>query len=195
MIEFSEATTFLEGRISGPSILNYAITILVPLRETSSDDSETELPPLDAPIQKRTLLPLPADARTDHPPAGCRYRVVGLMGSKAFPEIGYMLDPTVWGMGVATEALRAIVPALWEAMPRASAPAGGFDHILAKVDAENASSMRVLEKVGFVRGKLTRNEYRSAILGIRDSVAFYLARPGCEDELRYIMGDCDRGTQ
>lgn len=159
-------------------MLNYAITVLV--RDTLS-----QLAPITAPIAKRTLLPIPADADSTTPPAGHRYRVVGLVGSKAFPEIGYVLDPAVYGQAVATEALRAILPALWDAMP--SGGAQGWDFIIARVDTENGASMRVLEKNGFVRGEVTRAEFLSPQLGTRDSVAFWLPRPGCEGRVGELM--------
>lgn len=158
-------------------MLNYAIAILVP-------DTPSDLPPISAPIAKRGLLSIPVDADSTAPPPGHRYRVVGLVGSKAFPEIGYVLDPVVYGQGVATEALRAILPSLWEVMPFG---AQGWDYVIARVDTENGASMRVLENNGFVRGEVTRAEFVSPQLGTRDSVAFWLPRPGCEARLREMM--------
>jgi RimJ/RimL family protein N-acetyltransferase len=56
-------------------------------------------------------------------------------------ELGYMLAPSVWGKGYATEAVRAHDEALF-ALTKA-------DRILANARAVNPASRRVLEKSGF----------------------------------------------
>lgn len=56
-------------------------------------------------------------------------------------ELGFMLAPAVWGRGYATEAVRALVEALF-ALTRA-------ERILANARAINPASRRVLEKCGF----------------------------------------------
>lgn len=66
-------------------------------------------------------------------------------------SIGYDLGYAYWGNGIMTEAVRAIV-------------AFGFDRLdLNRVEAdaaaENIGSIRVLEKVGFVREGLQRDQY------------------------------------
>ncbi|HNS50244.1 MAG TPA: GNAT family protein [Anaerolineae bacterium] len=67
-------------------------------------------------------------------------------------DIGYELDPDFWGHGYATEAARAVVG--W-----------GFSHlrlhrITAWCIAENAGSVRVLERLGMRReGRLRDKEY------------------------------------
>jgi [ribosomal protein S5]-alanine N-acetyltransferase len=58
-------------------------------------------------------------------------------------ELGYWLGETYWGRGIATEAVEAVVKY-------------GFDHfdlnrIYACVFEQNAASMRVLEKCGFIK--------------------------------------------
>ena len=55
--------------------------------------------------------------------------------------IGYLLAEHAWGQGYATELVRGLIGALRDA--------GGLQ-VRAGVAAENAGSMRVLEKVGFV---------------------------------------------
>ena len=183
MTDVSDATTFLAGRTSGLNLLNYAVTILVPDTYTAPCD----LPPVSAPITQRVPLPMPVDAVSSGPPQCHRYRVIGLLGSKSFPEIGYVFDPAVYGQGVATEAMNAFLPALWDAMPSPSEDLEGYDFAIARVDTENVASMRVLEKAGFVRGETTKAEFVSPQLGVRDSVAFWLARPGCEESLGEMM--------
>ena len=58
-------------------------------------------------------------------------------------EIGYWLTESCWGRGIATDAVRSMVPAAFEAFDIVRLEAGIF--------SSNPSSMRVLEKCGFVR--------------------------------------------
>ena len=57
-------------------------------------------------------------------------------------ELGYWVGKTYWGRGIATEAARGLLD--W-ALPRAQP-----DYVAANVFADNPSSARVLEKLGFV---------------------------------------------
>lgn len=63
-------------------------------------------------------------------------------------EVGYMLSPQIWGKGIMTEALDAVVSELWshEAIWR----------IQASCHTENIASERVLIKCGFKREGLAR---------------------------------------
>lgn len=56
-------------------------------------------------------------------------------------EIGYWLSEKYWGRGIATDAVRAIVPLAFDLFPIVRLQAGVF--------ANNPASMRVLEKCGF----------------------------------------------
>jgi RimJ/RimL family protein N-acetyltransferase len=56
-------------------------------------------------------------------------------------EIGYRLDPRYWGMGLATEAVDAVLRYGFETLALAS--------IIAIVQPQNLTSIRVLHKVGF----------------------------------------------
>ncbi len=56
-------------------------------------------------------------------------------------ELGYIVAPGLWNRGYATEAVRALVEALFALT--------GAERILANVRAENPASRRVLEKCGF----------------------------------------------
>lgn len=56
-------------------------------------------------------------------------------------EIGYWLAEEYWGRGIATDAVRALVPVAFEKFPVIRLQAGIF--------ADNPASMRVLEKCGF----------------------------------------------
>jgi [ribosomal protein S5]-alanine N-acetyltransferase len=77
-------------------------------------------------------------------------RVIGDAGFGVFEptgeiELGYTLARTAWGHGYATEAARACLLA-------------GLEHldarrIIAAVDAENAASIRVAERIGMTRAE------------------------------------------
>jgi len=58
-------------------------------------------------------------------------------------EIGYWLAEPYWGRGIMTDAVRAIVPVAFDRYDLARIQAGIFSN--------NAASMRVLEKSGFIR--------------------------------------------
>jgi RimJ/RimL family protein N-acetyltransferase len=59
------------------------------------------------------------------------------------PDLGYAFSPAYWGRGYATEACRALLT--W------AKRAHGLTQVLAIVKPSNAGSIRVLEKLGFVR--------------------------------------------
>lgn len=63
------------------------------------------------------------------------------------PELGYILHPSAWGKGYATEAVSAFIQHFWQARP-------DLHRIEAKVDEENPESVRVLVKCGFVVGEV-----------------------------------------
>jgi len=58
-------------------------------------------------------------------------------------EIGYWLSENYWGKGIATDAVRSIIPVAFDRFPVIRLQAGIF--------ADNPASMRVLEKCGFCR--------------------------------------------
>jgi len=64
-------------------------------------------------------------------------------------EIGYWLSESCWGRGIATDAVRAIVPVAF----------GTFDiiRLQAGIFSSNRASMRVLEKCGFIREAVHSN--------------------------------------
>ena len=67
-------------------------------------------------------------------------------------EVGYALHPDYHGRGFATESLGAVIPYLF---------AEGFDQVLAGAFETNTASMRVMEKSGLSRTKMTSEiEYR-----------------------------------
>jgi [ribosomal protein S5]-alanine N-acetyltransferase len=64
-------------------------------------------------------------------------------------DFGYWLGEAMWGRGIATAAARAMVAHLFATT--------AFERLQAPVFAWNAASMRVLEKVGFVREGVLRH--------------------------------------
>lgn len=66
-------------------------------------------------------------------------------------SIGYDLGYTFWGKGIMTEAVRAVVRFGFEQM--------SLNRIEADTDSENYGSMRVLEKAGFKREGIQREQY------------------------------------
>lgn len=57
-------------------------------------------------------------------------------------ELGYLLAPTAWGKGIATEAVRALLDAVFALTPAIT--------VFANARVINLASRRVLEKCGFV---------------------------------------------
>jgi len=83
-----------------------------------------------------------------------------LMGSTGFwrwnkdhrwAEIGYELAAAYWGKGYMTEAHMATLRYGFDVM--------GLNRVEANVDPENKASIRVLEKLGFVREALLREHW------------------------------------
>ena len=66
-------------------------------------------------------------------------------------SVGYDLAHQYWGQGIMTEAIRAIVAFGFEQM--------GLNRIEADADARNPASGRVLEKVGFRREGIQREQF------------------------------------
>lgn len=93
-------------------------------------------------------------------------RVVGNVGIWNMPEFGFMLDPAVWGRGLGTEAARAFLDYALATHP---VPA-----ITADVDPNNAASLNLLRKLGFI--ETGRAEKTFLVGGVwYDSI--YLALP------------------
>ncbi|MGD8505154.1 MAG: GNAT family protein [Candidatus Bathyarchaeota archaeon] len=81
-------------------------------------------------------------------------------------EIGYDLDPAYWGQGIMTEALRAVLEYGFGKMD--------LNRIQAIIDSENVQSLRLVERLGFRKeGVLRQNSYFG---GFRDDIVFSLLR-------------------
>lgn len=70
-------------------------------------------------------------------------RVVGKAGFYFMPDVGYILHPDVWGQGLALEAVGAAIDHVFSTRD--------VEVLTADVDPENAASIRLLERLGFVR--------------------------------------------
>jgi len=68
---------------------------------------------------------------------------IGVIGLNHYGNLGYQLDPSAWGNGFATEALRGYLPALFTNFPK-------LEEVKSLVIEGNSASRRVLEKCGFV---------------------------------------------
>lgn len=70
-------------------------------------------------------------------------QVIGKAGFYRLPDVGYILHPDHWGLGLASEAVGAAIGHVFETRD--------LDDLTADVDPANQASIRLLEKLGFVR--------------------------------------------
>jgi RimJ/RimL family protein N-acetyltransferase len=93
--------------------------------------------------------------------------LIGCTGYRAFgkdhAELGYWIGKPYWGMGYATEAVRALVLHAFEA--------DGFDYLTAGHFRDNPASERIIAKLGFIpQGRIERE---SAARGIKAQCKTY----------------------
>ena len=69
--------------------------------------------------------------------------VIGKAGFWKLPEVGYILHPDHWGQGLAGEAVGASIDQVFSTR--------AIDELIADVDPGNAASIRLLERLGFVK--------------------------------------------
>ena len=79
-------------------------------------------------------------------------RCIGKAGVWKAPEIGYILHPECWGLGLASEALSAIIPGAFDAFP-------DQDALTAEVDPRNERSCNLLKKLGFRQTDLIEKNF------------------------------------
>jgi RimJ/RimL family protein N-acetyltransferase len=82
-------------------------------------------------------------------------------------EIGYILNRSAWGEGIAREAVTLVIDQLLITE--------GQRRVFADADPENAGSIRLLTSMGFVQEGHLRAEWETHI-GVRDSLIFGLLR-------------------
>lgn len=102
-------------------------------------------PPHETLEQTRTWLDGMVANGPDHPDFVIELdgRVIGKAGFYEMPDIGYILHPEVWGQGLAHEAVSAAIDHVFRTT--------GVDILTADVDPDNAASIRLLERLGFIR--------------------------------------------
>ena len=69
--------------------------------------------------------------------------VIGKAGFWRLPDVGYILHPDHWGQGIAGEAVAAAIDHVFATRD--------VDDLTADVDPDNAASIRLLERLGFVK--------------------------------------------
>jgi RimJ/RimL family protein N-acetyltransferase len=87
-------------------------------------------------------------------------------GAGGVTEIGFILAREAWGRGIASEAVSAVIDRLF---------AEGRKRVFADADSENTASILLLERLGFRRERLLRDEWETH-LGMRDSLIYGLRR-------------------
>jgi ribosomal-protein-alanine N-acetyltransferase len=70
-------------------------------------------------------------------------QVIGKVGFFKLPEVGYILHPDHWGLGLGSEAVAAAVGHVFHTR--------AIDDLTADVDPANHASTRLLERLGFER--------------------------------------------
>jgi RimJ/RimL family protein N-acetyltransferase len=77
-------------------------------------------------------------------------KVIGKMGAWRLPDFGYLLSPSVWGRGYASEALAAFI---------AHRRRSGGRELTADTDPRNTTSIRLLQRHGFVETGRAKNTW------------------------------------
>ncbi|MNT13575.1 ribosomal-protein-S5-alanine N-acetyltransferase [compost metagenome] len=92
-------------------------------------------------------------------------RVIGKAGLRKFPVLGFIFHPDVWGRGLASEAVRPIIDRAFNTH--------GLPMIEADVDPRNTSSLKLLNRLGFVE---TGRAQRTSLVGSEWCDSVYLRR-------------------
>ncbi|MDP1777966.1 MAG: GNAT family N-acetyltransferase [Brevundimonas sp.] len=94
-------------------------------------------------------------------------RVIGKAGFWNLPDVGYILHPDAWGQGLAAEAVGAAIDHVFRTRD--------LETLTADVDPENAASIRLLERLGFVRTGFAARTWN--VGGVwKDSLYYALSR-------------------
>ena len=101
--------------------------------------------------------------------------VIGKAGFWKLPEVGYILHPDHWGQGVASEAVGAAIDHVF--------PTLALDELVADVDPGNAASIRLLERLGFIRTGFAERTWNIAGEW-KDSLYYGLSRADWTARLR-----------
>lgn len=98
---------------------------------------------------------------------------IGKVGFWKPNEVGLFFHPSVWGQGLATEALETLLPRQFTRHPSLSA-------VIADVDPRNTASCAVFRKLGFIENGRAEKTYLSRG-GWADSLYLSLPRPADQD--------------
>lgn len=102
-------------------------------------------------------------------------RVIGKAGFFNLPDVGYILHPDHWGLGLASEAVGAAVGHVFATRD--------IDDLTADVDPENQASIRLLERLGFVRTGFAERTWN--VGGVwKDSLFYGLSRQAWTERAR-----------
>lgn len=101
-------------------------------------------------------------------------RAIGKVGFYRPPDIGYILHPDAWGRGYAREAASAAIDHLFATTDH--------DTITADVDPDNAASLGLMARLGFVRTGFAERTWNIAGAW-KDSVYLALTRASWERRL------------
>ena len=101
--------------------------------------------------------------------------VIGKAGFWRLPEVGYILHPDHWGQGFAGEAVEAAIGHVFATRD--------IEELTADVDPENAASIRLLERLGFIRTGFAERTWNIAGEW-KDSLYYGLSRADWTARLR-----------
>jgi ribosomal-protein-alanine N-acetyltransferase len=94
--------------------------------------------------------------------------VIGTAGMHGDNEVGFILHPDYWRKGIVTEAMKAVIPYLFDTID--------VDHLTADADPLNVASIDCLKNLGFHVSGTAKNTF--CINDVwSDSVYFTLQRP------------------
>jgi RimJ/RimL family protein N-acetyltransferase len=126
------------------------------------------LPYEDIEQTRRLLTGMVAASETESDDFVVEYqeRAIGKAGCWRMGEIGFILHPDYWGRGFAHEALRAVIPHVFDALP--------VDRLEADVDPRNDASLKLLAKLGL---RETGRAERTLQVGDEWCDSVYLALP------------------
>jgi ribosomal-protein-alanine N-acetyltransferase len=92
-------------------------------------------------------------------------KIVGKLGFWKLPEVGFILNRSYWGIGIASEAMRGLISYVREY--------NISDHLFADVDPRNLRSINLLNKFGFENIGFERQTFETHI-GWCDSIYYKL---------------------
>ena len=96
-------------------------------------------------------------------------RMIGKAGFWRKAEIGYLIHPDLWGQGLASEALAALIPRAFQRWR--------ISEITAECDPRNTASVALLRKFGFVETGYAEKNFDYGGIEWCDTAYYSLPRP------------------